>query len=306
MEVQNYGGIIDTVVAAITAAGEHPTNVQRIVLTPAEMQEFQDSKAFTKTVTKYYGDSSTLIIDDIITGRDGRYISFYLGGILVTRHPGEPEFVTDLTYPAGSVPANIEPSFFMERYGKKWMLIGAGHQIDDFTISKNANVELGIAIRKEGDQTNYGAAGTYEIALKPSEKWTFALTIGSLNADLKNVCDMYTVELHIDTDPMGDASPLVLTLTYDEFHKAYSFASPSGQLAIKRSTMIADGSAFQTIQRYDMDFIRQHIRNAYVNEAGSPFGAYVITLKAIPKWKAGATVSTEVMADISEFTEQPA
>lgn len=298
MDVQNYGGVIDALVAAIANAGDHPNEVQRIVLTPAEMQELQDSKAFCTTVSKYYGQSDTLIIDNIVTDLDGKYLSLYLGGILVVRHPVDPDFVAALTYPAGSVMATAETNFNMERYGKKWMLIGAGHQADDFTISENINIELGLAIRKAHDQVNYGSGGTYEIELQENENWTFAVTVGSNHTSVKNVCDMYNVTLELDTDPSGDKDPLKLTLMYDEMRKGYQWLSKVGTPLIKLTTGRAAGDVSQSVSSYSLDYIRQHLVGTEFNDAGSPLGMFVLTLTAVPKWKAGATVVTEVMADI--------
>lgn len=302
MDVQTYGGVVDQLVAAIAAAGEHPNEVRRIVLSPAEMQEVQDSKAFTTTVSKYYGDSSTLIIDQITTDREGRYISFYLGGVLVVRHPSVPDFVAALTYPAGT-PAS-ETVFTVESGGKKYMLSGIGNPVDDFTISKNANIELGLAIRKRNDPTNYGSAGTYDIALKPNELWTFAVTVGSLNATVKNVCELYNVELELDVDPSGDSSPVKLALSFDLKRQRYVWSNAaSGHVVVADAAMSEDKTAVQMIQRYDFGYIKPYIQGAEYNEAGSPLGAYVLTLTATPKWKTGTAVFAEVMADITEFVD---
>jgi hypothetical protein len=308
MEVQTYGGVVDQLVAKIAEAGEHPNEVRRIVLTPAEMKEVQDSGAFTTTVSKYYGDSSTLIIDNIITDRQGDYISFYLGGVLVCRHPGDPDFVAGLTYAAGSAPAVAETGFTKTINGKKYMLAGIGNPADDFTISKNSLIELGLAVRKRGDQTNYEAGGSYDIALKPDELWTFAVTVGSLNPDVPNVCDMYDVELILDTDPSGgEANPVKWKLIFDELRKAYVWSNAaSGHTVITDGTMSEGGYAVQTIQRYDFGFIKPYLQNVKYNAAGAPLGSYVLELKATPKWKGStAVVSVEVLADISEFVEQP-
>jgi hypothetical protein len=302
MDVQNYGGVVDQLVAAIAAAGDHPNEVRRIVLTPAEMQELQDSGAFTTTVSKYYGQSDTLIIDNIVTDREGRYLSLYLGGILVVRHPSVPDFVAALTYPAGT-PAT-ETVFAIESGGKKYMLSGVGNPVDDFTLTKNANIEMGIAIRKRNDATNYGAGGTYDIALKPTELWTFAVTVGSLNADVKNVCELYNVELLLDVDPTGATDPIRWALIFDDKRQRYIWSNAvSGHVVIADAAMSADKTAVQMIQRYDFGFIKPYIQNAEYNEAGSPFGTFVLALKATPKWKAGTELEVEVMADVTEYVE---
>lgn len=308
MDVQTYGGAVDELVAKIAAAGDHPNEVRRIVLSPDEMKEVQDSKAFTETVSKYYGDSSTLIIDKITTDKDGYYTSFYLGGILVVRHPGNPAFVEALTYPVGSPQVEAETSFVVVGpNGKNTMLVGKGNPANDLTVSKNENIELGLAIRKRSSKLNFGNAGTYEIALKQTEFWTFVVTVGSLHAEIKNICDLYNVTLQLDTDPSGESTGSVTwTLTYSEERGNYVWVNSMGLPVITDSATNEEKSATQMIQRYDFDFIRPYIRNAEYNDAGSPLGAYVLTLTASPKWKSGATVVTEVMADISVADTVPA
>lgn len=303
MEVQNYSGVVAQLVAAIAEAGDHPSGVRRIYVTPAEMQEIQNDGSFITTVSKYYGDSSTLILDNIRTDMDGNFLSFYLGGFLVARRPTNPEFVEALTYSAGSPPAEAETSFVVESGGTSYMLSGVGNPVGDFTISKNENIELGLAIRKRNDMTNFNDGGTYEIALTPTEKWSFAVTVGSLNADVKNICDMYDVTLSLDVDPTEDTGPLKWTLTYDLMRKNYVWVNAMGLPVITDSATNAERSATQMIQRYDFDFIKPYLRAFDYNEAGSPLGAYVLTLQAVPKWKTGSTVVTEVMADITLFTE---
>lgn len=302
MDVQNYGGVVDQLVAAIADAGDHPNEVRRIVLTPAEMQELQDSKAFCTTVSKYYGQSDTLIIDNIVTDREGRYLSLYLGGILVVRHPSVPDFVAALTYPAGT-PAT-ETVFNVEIGGKKYMLAGIGNPVDDFTISKNANIELGLAIRKRNNATNFNAGGTYEIALEPTDLWTFAVTVGSLNADVKNVCELYNVVLELDTDPSGATDTVKWVLIFDDKRNRYIWSNAaSGHVVIADATMSEDKTAVQMIQRYDFPALKPYLKADEYNEAGSPVGVYVLTLRATPKWKAGTEVVAEVIADISLFVE---
>lgn len=304
MEVKNYSGVIAQLVTAISEAGDHPTSVRRIDVTPAEMKEIQNDGSFITTVSKYYGDSSTLILDNIRTDMDGNFLSFYLGGILVARRPTNPEFVEALTYPAGSVPAEAETSFVIESGGNSYMLSGVGNPVDDFTISKNANIELGLAIRKRNDLTNYNdGAGSYEIALKPDELWTFAVTVGSLNADVKNICDMYAVVLSLDVDPSGDELPHTWTLAYDAVRKNYVWANAMGIAVVKDAATNAEQTATQTIQRYDFDFIKPYLRNVVFNEVGSPMGLFGLTLKATPKWKLGLVVETEVLADITRYVE---
>lgn len=285
MDVQNYGGVVDLLVAAIANAGDHPNEVRRIVLTPAEMQEVQDSKAFTTTVSKYYGDSSTLIIDNIITDREGRYLSFYLGGILVVRHPSVPDYVATLTYPAGT----------------------AG-TVGDFTVVQNANVELGLAIRKAGVSDNYNTAGTYEIAITEKDQWEFVVHAVSKNANVKNICELYLLTLELDVDPGGDSSmpPVVWTMRYSDINKGYVWSTSFGTNVPVSVVTSADQTEMTMTGRYSMDSLRAYMRGADFNEAGAPYGAFVVTLNAKPVWnESGSELSTEIMADITEYV-QPA
>lgn len=85
MQVQNVHPTIQAVIDAVAAAGDQPTKVARIVLTNAEMDVVQDTRAFSKTVSKHYGGSDTMTIEDIRANNAGRYISFRLNGVLFVR-----------------------------------------------------------------------------------------------------------------------------------------------------------------------------------------------------------------------------
>lgn len=303
MEVQTYGGVVDALVAKIAEAGDHPNEVRRIVLTPAEMKEVQDSGAFTTTVSKYYGDSSTLIIDNIITDRQGEYISFYLNGVLVCRHPGNPDFVASLTYPAGSPVASAEGSLFVQSGANKYMLAGTGNPID-FAISKNANIELGLAARIRQDATNYGAGEIYDIEIKPDQMWVFALSIASLNESVPNVCDMYDITLDFE---VNGVSVTELALTYDaDRRNNYVWANrKSGQPTITDSAIPVDKSGTQMIQPADAAFLKAYMPGVPRNEAGAPLGMFGAVIRAVPKWSNGESLEVEILVNVSEFVEQP-
>lgn len=85
MRAENVHEIVQNLIDAVVAAGDQPSKVSRIVISDAEMDFIQDSKVFSTTVSHYYGGSDTLMLENIVADKYGRYISFYLNGILVVR-----------------------------------------------------------------------------------------------------------------------------------------------------------------------------------------------------------------------------
>jgi hypothetical protein len=185
------------------------------------------------------------------------------------------------------------------------MLAGVGNPADDFVIGKNANIELGLAVRKYNNSEYFGdGAGGFEIELEPGERWTFAVTAGSLLAGVNDITEMYDISLYLDVDPDGDAAPvkwdLQNTPTPDGKGKNYTWYS-QGIRVVSDSATDADHRVTQMIQQYTFPYI-DHMLPASVErtEDGVPLGLYTLKLEARPRLQTGDAVSVEVLATIAK------
>lgn len=304
MEVQNYTGVLADIIAAINDAGS-PPSIQRIQVTAAEMKEIVRSQAFRIAVSNYYGGTSALTLEGITTGIDGNIISMYLAGICIAVGPYVPTgALAALSYGPLTETGKATSTFvIVGEDGKSYMLSGIGNPGDDFIIGKNADIELGLAIRKYNDTTYYGDGhGLFEIELDTKERWTFAVTVGSLNAEIPNVTDMYDISLHMDTDPNNTDSSITWNLMQTHTPEGPNYVwYNSGSRIVDDSPTNEALSVTQMIQQYAFRYINDYVpASVERNAAGSPFGEFAIVLEAKPKFGNGASVFVEAMASISK------
>lgn len=308
MIIHEYDGAWAQIVEAINDAGS-PPKVRRIEVTPAEMNEIWNSNAFKTSVSNYYGGTSAMTLEGIIADHQGNVISMYLGGVLICIGPWVPTGpLAELTWPPLVEEPKGSTSFYVEENGFKYMLVGTGNPIDDMVIGRNADIELGLAIRKARDPAYYGnGAGEFNIDLYDDENWTFAVTVGSLNAGIPRVTDMYNIRLVVDTDPETTFNNSVtFTLDYVEVVERgvskMRYVWYRGQeRAITDSAQNVEGSVTQMIQQMKFDFISRYVPASVARSSnGSFLGQYTFRLEASPKFgdKTQDVVSVQVSANV--------
>ena len=303
MEIQKYSGVMAEILDAIGESGD-PSNIRRIAVTEDEMREIVASGVFRKTVATHYGGSDKPVFANIESAADGGVISMYLGQVLIClAPPGLTPAQQALAYGPLTTTGKASTSFVLSIDGKDYMLVGKGNPSDDFLIGKNADIELGLAVRKAYDQTYYGdSAGGFDIELGPDESWTFALTVGSLNDDIKDITEMYNVSLYLDVDPEGETSPikwdLQLAKSTDGKLRNYVWYN-TGNRIVDDSATNEDLSVTQMIQQYSFQPINAAIpASVERNNVGSPFGLYTLKLEARPRFGSSDPVSIEVLASV--------
>lgn len=309
MRAVGYTGIMADVMAAIHAE-DKPRFIE---VTRAEMDEIISSDYFRTTVSKYYGGSDTLTLNSIVNDMDGKVTSFYLEDTQVIVNTWtKPEAVENYEYAPLTENAHGSTAFTTpaDVNGKTYMLAGTGNPADDFVVGSNANIELALAVRKANDSTYYGAGGgTYSIELGPNEDWTFAVSVGSLNADLPRITEMYDIKLYLDTDPTNAESMIVWDLRWNDgkgmtSSKANYMWYNAGGITpvITDSTSNSGFSVTQMIQKYKFPFINRSVaKKVERNKSGSPYGMFTITLEATPRYaRDGDAISVSVIADITK------
>lgn len=309
MESIPYTGVMAELIEALNA----DVVPRYISVTQAEMDAIMASGDFRTSVSKYYGGSDTKVIEQIVTSTTGKVQSFYLGETIVVVGEWEaPVGIDGIAYPALANSNRGATTYTTEAdgNGKKYMLVGSGNPVDDFVVGSNANIELALAARKAQDPTYYGdGAGSFSIPLGPEESWTFALSVGSKNADVPKVTDMYNIRLLLDSDPDGGNEPIVWELRFHEGNTQsqknpnYMWYNAGGFTpVITDSATNADFSVTQMIQQYKFPFINQKLSGATRrNRAGSPYGLFVIALEATPIYQRGAeAVRVEILVEVTD------
>lgn len=306
MNVQTYSGIWAEIIEALQDKGD-PSKVRRIQVTEIEMDEIVKSGAFRKTVASHYGSSEVPVMTQIEAGNDGKVISFYFGDTLICLGPWEATgALAGVVYSPLTETPKAETVFFREVGGKKYMLSGVGNPADDFVIGKNANIELGLAVRKYNNPEYFGdGAGTFDIELDAGERWSFALTAGSVLEGVPDLTEMYDISLYIDTDPTGTIAPMKWDLQNTpskdgKTHMNYTWYN-QGIRVIDDSATNADRSVTQMIQQYTFPYI-DHAIPAGVERTkdGVPLGIFSLKLEARPRLQTGDAISVEVLANITK------
>lgn len=306
MNVQGYDGVMGAIVEALQDHGE-PDKIRRIQVTEAEMNEIVKSGAFRKTAGTYYGSSDVYVFSDIEADTAGNIYSLRLDGVLICLGPWEPSgALADVVYGPLTETPKAETVFFREVGGKKYMLSGVGNPADDFVIGKNANIELGLAVRKYNNPEYFGdGAGTFDIELDAGERWSFALTAGSVLEGVPDLTQMYDISLYIDTDPTGTIAPMKWDLQNTpskdgKTHMNYTWYN-QGIRVIDDSATNEDRSVTQMIQQYNFPYI-DHAIPAGVERTkdGVPLGIFSLKLEARPRLQTGDAVSVEVLANITK------
>lgn len=295
MQSLNYGGIVGALIELINAGEGTISPIQRIELTAAEMEQVKKSGAFRTSVAKFYGESDAPVIKEITSSTDGSIISFFLMGVLVslkTEDPVPP--IPGLTYPA-LVPNAKGTSMFTTEDG--YMLIGTGNPANDFVYGKNANIELGIAIRKANDPTYYGnPSGEFNIQLIGNEAWTFAVTAGSLQENVK-ITDMYDVVLQLGTESDDPSKYMTWRLEYRETvfgQKANNYVWYHNTMpAVQDGAIDAQKQVTQMIEQYGFPFIKPYLsKSVQFTKANAALGNFVLKLVATPKFNPAGEVCT--------------
>jgi hypothetical protein len=294
MEVQLHQGIVKSVVDAVVAAGNQPSNVKQIVLTDDEMLAFERSGEFRETIAKYYSTVETMVMDDIVRDRSGRIFSFWLNGILVTRQAGAvPAPFDTLVY--GAVTTASPGSITFTKSGLAAdgitpidvMRVGSSYPINDFVMASNDQIEIGLACRVTGISQTFGQAdGHYHIALLDSETWEFAVSIGSKNVQVQNITDLYNVQLQLGLDPNEASCVLAAKLNYDSFNNRYYWSDWFNNPILLNGENYSEAMLLQQVHRFDEAGIAGYIPESIVrNPLGSPIGSFPIRVIATPKWK---------------------
>jgi hypothetical protein len=305
MEVQGYYGVMGQIVEALQDHGE-PDKIRRIVVTEAEMDEIIKSGAFRKTAGTYYGSSDVYVFSDIEADTSGKIYSLRLDGVLICLGPWEPTgALAGVVYGPLTETSKAETTFVREVNGVKYMLSGTGNPANDFVIGKNANIELGLAVRKYNDATYQGdGAGSFEIELEDGERWVFAATVGSLKAGVPDFTEMYDISLYLDVDPTGTVAPMKWDLQYTPASngkgKNYTWYN-QGIRVVDDSATNAEHNVTQMIQQYAFPFINHAIPDSVERtKDGVPLGLYTLKLEARPRLQPGDAVSVSVLANITK------
>lgn len=304
METQLYTGVLADIIEAVADAGD-PPKVRAIQVTQEEMNEIVNSHAFRTTVSKYYGDGIAHVYNNIISDGDGNVISLYLSNILIAIAPEEPTGpIAELVYGPLTENPNGESTFT----NGSDLLVGTGNPASGMTVGTNANIELALAARKAGDLTSYNdGSGRYAIPIEPDESWSFVVSVGSKNADVPNITDMYGVKLYLDLNPSANQKTnLVWELKYVDGYiggkKIKSYVWYKGtEPVITDGTTDEDFAVLQTIQKYSFQFISKYMPS-YVerNDANSPYGDFTLRMEATPKHGNTEPVSIEILASVTK------
>lgn len=303
MLITEYTGVLAEIVAAINDAGSPPT-IRQIEVNEQEMQEIVSSKAFTTGVANYYGGSSAPTFENVVTAIDGKILSLYLNGVLICVGPYVPYGpLADLAYGPLAVTQNDSTEFSrLGADGKQNLFLPSLTSADDFTIGSNADIELGLSVRRVGDSASYNdGSGAYEIELGDDENWYICVTAASRNPDITNIAEMYDVSLHLDVDAENEQM-CVWNLMFGNMPEGRTFAWMNGGSRLR--TLIgspADKRAAQCLVKYTDESVRPYLLSGTSkNNVGAPYGVYSIVLKAKPKFGEHETVENEVMAFITK------
>lgn len=304
METQLYTGVLADIIAAVADAGD-PPKVRAIKVTQEEMNEIVNSHAFRTTVSKYYGDGIAHVYNNIISDGDGNVISLYLSNILIAIEPEEPTGpIAELVYG----PLTEEPNGSTTFTNGSDLLVGTGNPASGMTVGSNANIELALAARKAGDLASYNdGSGRYAIPITPDESWSFVVSVGSKNADVPNITDMYGVKLYLDLNPSASQKTnIVWELKYVDGYiggkKIKSYVWYKGtEPVITDGTTNEEVSVLQTIQKYSFQFISKYMPS-YVerNDANAPYGDFSLRMEATPKHGDTEPVSIEILASVTK------
>lgn len=304
METQLYTGVLAEIIEAVADAGD-PPKVRAIKVTQEEMNEIVNSHAFRTTVSKYYGDGIAHVYNNIIADSEGNVISLYLSNILIAIASEEPTGpIADLVYG----PLTTAPNGATTFTNGSDLIVGTGNPATGMTVGTNANIELALAARKPSDLASYNdGSGRYAIPLEPDESWTFVVSVGSKNADVPNVTDMYNVKLYLDMNPSEtQTTNLVWELKYVDGYiggkaiKGYVWYKGVEPVVTDGATN-EDVSVVQSIQKYSFQFISKYLPS-YVerNNANAPYGDFSLRLEATPKHGNTESVSIEILASITK------
>lgn len=301
MEVEEYSGVLAEILEAIAERGE---NIRRIWVTKDEMQEIQFSNAWRQVVTKYYGDAKA-VMHEIVTDRDGNFLSFYYENVLVVARPDVvPSNIDDLDFPVLELESKGTSIFHVVGSGGNLnMLVGTGNPADDFVYGLNDNIELGIAARIRGSRTYKGDGTNFNIALNDNENWVFAITVGSMQPEIPNITDMYNVELFL-----GHGNGEGQTWNLRWFDGMLNGVRVKNYLWYEGPTPVITDSATdpafsvtQMIQRYDFNFIKNYLpADTEFNPAGSPLGSFELRLTATPRRKGFDPVSISTVVNVTK------
>jgi len=305
MNIQKYTGVVADILEAMQERGD-PNQIRRIQVTEDEMDEIVKSGAFRTAVCTHYGTSDAIVMSNIIAGSDNKIISFYLNDTLICLGPWEPTgALATVTYGPLTEQPKAETSFVRESGGKNYMLVGHGNPADDFVLGTNANIELGLAVRKVNDSTYYGdGANGFDIELDEAqaESWNFAVTVGSLKDGVTDVTQMYDISLYLDTDASGETDQIKWDLVFgkslDGKGDSYAWFN-NGIRVISDSATNELHNVTQMIQRYEFPFISHSLpATTERTKQGVPLGIYGLKLVAKPRLSAGDEVSVEVLANV--------
>jgi len=316
MEIVEYGGVLAQIVEAVANAGSPPT-IQRIVLTPEEMNEVWSSNAFKTSISNYYGDTSAMTLEGITADHDGNIISMYLGGILICVGPWVPTGpYAALTWAPLTTQTDSQTTF---KNDNDRLFVGTGNPSTGMVVGSNADIELALAIRKAGDPASYATGSDYNIELAEDEAWTFVVSVGAKNTDIYNPLDMYNVRLIVDTDPESSQNTqIVFTLGQGEIversgakrtgfiwyrgtERVITDSATSPTYKVVDDETVQVGVATQMIQQMRFDFISRYTPATIAkSENGSFLGTYTFTLEATPKFgdKMADAVSVQATANV--------
>lgn len=311
MEIVKYGGALAQIVEAVANAGS-PPDIQRIVVTPEEMDEIWKSNAFKTSISNYYGDTSAMTLEGITADHDGNIISMYLGGVLICVGPWEPSGAYALLTWGPLVTQTGAATTFKNESG--YLYAGTDTSGTGMVVGANADLELALAVRKAGDPASYATGANYNIEIADDEAWTFVVSVGSKNGAIYNPLDMYNVRLIVDTDPDGSQnSQLVFTLGQGEivergvkrngfiwYRDTVRAITDSATSPMFNAEGAPIGFATQTIQQMRFEHIRRYVETVEKTANGSFLGTYTLTLEATPKFgsKTADVVSVQAVANV--------
>lgn len=301
MEIEEYGGVLREILEAVEENGV----VRRIVVTPEEMREIQFGTAWRTVVSKYYGDAMP-VMDQIITDRDGKFVSFYYENVLVAlEYPDVPNPASDVVFQELEVEEKGTTTFYNESpTGRKTLLVGTGNTADDFVFGYNENIELGIAARIQRSNAYQGdGAGNFNIQLADNQDWSFVITVGSLHESITNITEMYDVELFLGHGN-GDGQHWKLKFVDGKFNgqqvKNYMWYEGPTPVITDSATDV-EFRVTQMIQRYSFVFIKSFLpETTEYNEVGAPLGTFELKLTATPKIKGNDPVEVVTQVTVSK------
>lgn len=289
MSVIEHGGALKLVTDAIAQAAGNPEGIARVYLTSAEMKEIKESGAFRDTVSKYYGDSQTMIMDKIVTDSDGNFLSFYMGGVLFAQQPELPPYAVDLIYPALS----LSNSAAVPSVNSK--LLDGVTPSTGYVTGTSAILQLGLAVFAGESTKNLNVGGLFTASITNIETWNIATSVAANRNGVKPT-DLY--DIYLDLKDEDDENIVSWNLRYSK-QKGFVWGLVAKTVfGDVFSSADEDKVIVQSVIPANSFDIRTYVADTELNTAGSPIGLFAVVLRAVPRFGDNAPVQIEARVNV--------